>query len=265
MPEVTNSYRDNYSGAVSSTGKNFNAVFTDEKNKSVSVDDFLNLMVAQLKNQNFMNPVDDTQYVSQLAQFATMQQMQDLAAYSKSNYATSLVGKDVTVAKYNTSGGVEKATGPVEKISLVNNEYTLYVKGKPYTLEQIMEINKPADIAPDKGSQVDPSSLTVEIQNVTADSVDLSWPVPTQDSSIADKLTYSAYYSTDSNLDTVSEVEENGILIGKAERTDLTSESLKGLKPDTTYYANVVVKDASGIKTIYQKSTFRTASNSEEV
>ena len=35
---------------------------------------FLTLLVAQLKNQDFMNPVDDTQYVTQLAQISTMQQ-----------------------------------------------------------------------------------------------------------------------------------------------------------------------------------------------
>jgi len=45
----------------------------EEDDKAVKVEDFLNLMVAQLQNQDFMNPVDDTQYVTQLAQFATMQ------------------------------------------------------------------------------------------------------------------------------------------------------------------------------------------------
>ena len=44
----------------------------EEDDKAVKVEDFLNLMVAQLQNQDFMNPVDDTQYVTQLAQFAPL-------------------------------------------------------------------------------------------------------------------------------------------------------------------------------------------------
>lgn len=118
----------------------YNAVFTDEK-KAVSVDDFLTLMVAQLTNQDFMNPVDDTQYVTQLAQFATMQQMQELASYMKTGYVLSLIGQNVTAAKFTVAGDVKKETGPVEKVTLADNEYAVYVNGQKFKLEQIMEIH----------------------------------------------------------------------------------------------------------------------------
>lgn len=126
-----------------SSGKTqtWNAVFTDKKSNDISANDFLTLMVAQLKNQDFMNPVDDTQYVTQLAQFTTMQQMQDMANYMKSNYVMTLVGKNVTAAKFSVSGDLLKETGAVEKISLVDNEYSVYVNGKKFTLEQVMEIH----------------------------------------------------------------------------------------------------------------------------
>ena len=93
----------------------WDAVFTDDSDNGVSVDDFLNLMVAQLQNQDFMNPVDDTQYVTQLAQFATMQQMQELATYMKTNYVMSLVGKEVTAARFSVSGELQQETGRVAK------------------------------------------------------------------------------------------------------------------------------------------------------
>ena len=113
----------------------------EEDDKAVKVEDFLNLMVAQLQNQDFMNPVDDTQYVTQLAQFATMQQMQDMATYMKTNYVMSLVGKNVTAAKFSVSGELQKEVGAVQKVSLVDNEYSIYVNGTKFSLEQIMEIN----------------------------------------------------------------------------------------------------------------------------
>ena len=123
-----------------STGMVWDAVFTDKKTNAVSADDFLTLMVAQLRNQDFMNPVDDTQYITQLAQFTTMQQMSDMANYSKTSYVMSLVGKDVTAAKMSVSGQLQKEVGPVQKVSLVNNEFAIYVNDKRFTLEQIMEI-----------------------------------------------------------------------------------------------------------------------------
>ena len=126
-------------GSSSSTDKVINAVF-EEKKTGITSEDFLSLMVAQLTNQDFMNPVDDTQYVTQLAQFTTMQQMQEMANYTKTSYVMSLVGKQVTAAKVTVSG-LQKETGVVEGISLTNNDFTLTVNGKKFTLEQIMEIH----------------------------------------------------------------------------------------------------------------------------
>ena len=53
--------KTNSTQSTTQTGQVWNAVFEDENDMGVSVDDFLNLMVAQLRNQDFMNPVDDTQ------------------------------------------------------------------------------------------------------------------------------------------------------------------------------------------------------------
>lgn len=131
---------ENTAGESSGTGNVIDAVFEKESDRQVSIDDFLVLMVEQLKNQDFMNPVDDTQYVTQLAQFTTMQQMQELAYNAKSTYATSLVGKDVTAAKITVNGDLAATEGPVEKVSLLDGEYVIYVGGKGFTLDEIMEV-----------------------------------------------------------------------------------------------------------------------------
>lgn len=152
------SYRENWDnnggiyGAANDTEKTegtegsdktqvWDAVFTDKKDMGVTAEDFLTLMVAQLTNQDFMNPVDDSQYVTQMAQITTMQQMTELANYSKTSYIMSLVGKNVTAAKITVSGELQKETGPVQSVSLNNNEFSLTVNGKRFTMEQIMEIH----------------------------------------------------------------------------------------------------------------------------
>ena len=106
---------------------------------------FLTLLVAQLKNQDFMNPVDDTQYVTQLAQISTMQQMEEMAYNAKSSYVASLVGKNVSAAKFTVSGELKKADGVVEKISLLDGKFVIYVDGEAFSMDEIMEIKaKPA-------------------------------------------------------------------------------------------------------------------------
>ncbi|MDR0469529.1 MAG: flagellar hook capping protein, partial [Peptococcaceae bacterium] len=115
--------------------RTYDAVFTDKKsNDNLKTSDFLALMVAQMKNQDFLNPMDDAQFVTQMAQFSTMQQMMELAEWSKSNYAMSLVGKTVTASRFNVSGGLDTTVGLVDRISFVDNEYVLFIEDKRYTL-----------------------------------------------------------------------------------------------------------------------------------
>ncbi|MCC6262998.1 MAG: hypothetical protein IT169_05420 [Bryobacterales bacterium] len=53
---------------------------------------FLTLLVAQIKNQNPLNPADGTEFLSQLAQFSELEQLisirQELEAIGKSNRAS---------------------------------------------------------------------------------------------------------------------------------------------------------------------------------
>ena len=116
-----------------------------ESSTDMDFNDFLQLMVVQMTNQDFMNPTDNTEYMSQMAQFASMQAMNELASYSKTNYAMGLVGKEVTASRYTQTGELDTTTGTVTRVSLVGNEYKLYVDGKEYELEEIMQINEPVE------------------------------------------------------------------------------------------------------------------------
>ncbi len=129
---------NNTTGVSASTS---NSWFEENKDQ-VSVESFLELMVAQLQNQDFTNPVDDTQYVAQLAQFATMQAMQELNYFSKSNYVMSMVGKEVTASRITIGGNMETVTGVVTKISLVDNEFGVFIGDEMFSLSQIMEIKQ---------------------------------------------------------------------------------------------------------------------------
>ena len=101
-----------------------------------------------------MNPVDDTQYVTQLAQISTMQQMEEMSYNAKSTYVASLVGKYVAAAKFTVSGELKKTEGIVDKISLLDEKFVIYVNGESYNMDEIMEIKtEPANNPDDSGNK----------------------------------------------------------------------------------------------------------------
>ena len=61
---------------------------------------FLNLLVAQLKNQDPMNPTDSTQFVSQLAQFSELEQVIGI----RGDIETQMNGTTATSSNSGTSG-----------------------------------------------------------------------------------------------------------------------------------------------------------------
>ncbi|MGO8952859.1 MAG: flagellar hook assembly protein FlgD [Rhodomicrobium sp.] len=82
-------------------------------NNTVNYNEFLQLLVAQLQNQDPTNPTDPTTFVSQLASFSTVEQqvntnsiLGSLLTQTSISQAPSLVGQTVTSADGTVSGQV---------------------------------------------------------------------------------------------------------------------------------------------------------------
>lgn len=102
----------------SATGASSTASTTGTKKKDqLDQEDFLQLMVAQLKNQDPFNPTDPSQYFNQLAQFSTVSGIQDMqesfTSMSDSMRSsqvldgTAMVGRDVLVTSEDALLGAE--------------------------------------------------------------------------------------------------------------------------------------------------------------
>lgn len=230
-----------------------NAIYEDGK-QSIGVQDFLQLMIAEIQNQDFTEPVDSSQYITQLAQISAMQQMEQMTYYAQTSYATGLVGKTVTAASLSLGGKVDSVTGVVEKVGLSGDGYEIYVNGKAYTLSQIMSINSPAATAADEISSMEKS--TPYLLKRGDESATVAWNAPESDN--LDQYYFSVYYSESDEMDSVAQIEKNGTLVASLEGGDPLNADIEDLTPDTTYYVNVVISTEDGAKQAYQKLVFNT-------
>lgn len=94
---------------------------------SVNQFQFLQLLTAQLQNQDPTQPMDDTQSVSELAQFSSLQSQTSLASAFQSfqtNFAVmqsaGLIGKNVQVVSTNSTGNSSTQTGTVQAVQVTN-------------------------------------------------------------------------------------------------------------------------------------------------
>ena len=98
-----------------------------ESGGSLDKNAFLQILVAELSNLDPTADVDSTQYVTQLAQFSTMEQMSNLNKTMSNSSAYSLVGKGVTVNVTDAQGN--PYTGIVRAVSGSNgSNYTVSIE-----------------------------------------------------------------------------------------------------------------------------------------
>lgn len=122
----------------------YKSKFKDSTEEMVSSDTFLSLLVAEMTNQDPMEPTSNTEFVTQMAQFTSLQYSKDSATYSMSNYASSLVGKTVTASKMDGSKQVTK-TGVVESVMKSGKTYTLKIDGVSFDISNVTSIGTTSD------------------------------------------------------------------------------------------------------------------------
>ena len=102
-------------------------------------EDFLKILVTQLKNQDPLNPVQDTEFIAQLAQFHTLEEMSALNASVDLSRAFSLVGKYVYASVVEND--VKKLVGGiVDRVSIINGEAYATIDSTQVKISDIVEV-----------------------------------------------------------------------------------------------------------------------------
>ena len=102
---------------------------------------FLQLLVAQMKYQDPMEPTSNTESVSQYAQFAQVETMQNMSANMDLQRATSLVGQEVHIKTTGASGETTLLTGRVDYVIYENGTPYLVVNEGMYSLDDLYTVS----------------------------------------------------------------------------------------------------------------------------
>lgn len=121
--------------------------------------DFLQMLITKLKYQDPTNPIEDESFVADMAQFSSLEQMQNmntgfgstnealqslneniigLMLMQNTTQAASLIGKTVTVTADSATG--DTITGQVSVVRFVDGLPRIVVDGIEYSLSAVKEI-----------------------------------------------------------------------------------------------------------------------------
>lgn len=98
---------------------------------------------------------------------------------------------------------------------------------------------------------------TISVSSVTSSGCTLNWTKATDDITKQRDLEYQVYLSTNSNFNSVDEV-EGGLPLSNGFTKDLNTWNITGLSPNTMYYFNVLVRDTAGNKSVYKSAQVKT-------
>lgn len=103
-------------------------------------DAFLQLLVCQMQHQDPLQPSTDTEYISQLATFSQLEQLQNLNASYENTQAFSLVGKSVVLKTSKEGEKLNYVSGTVDFINMSGKNVKLSVNGSLYDLNQLYSV-----------------------------------------------------------------------------------------------------------------------------
>lgn len=130
---------DNLSGKVYSkySTNEIDTNVTDSDSSSyLDFEGYLKLLTSQMSNQDFNNAMSDSEFIQQMASYSMMEAISQLTKQNAVTYASSLIGKAVTVQ--NGSGAPD--TGIVESVTVTSDGCKVLVNGSLYATDGITDV-----------------------------------------------------------------------------------------------------------------------------
>ncbi len=105
------------------------STITQSSNSQLGKDEFLKLLVTQLQYQDPLNPLSDTDFIAQMAQFSALEQMYNVNRVGELQQATNLIGRHVKAEVYTIPGQPEWVYGKVQGVRTFGGTTYLILDG----------------------------------------------------------------------------------------------------------------------------------------
>lgn len=128
-------------GTVVDTSASATSSSKEKTNNNLDKEDFLNLLVAQMKYQDPLQPQSNTEYVSQLATFTQVEATENMAHTAESLEAGGLIGKTVIMRPTNSvTGETSDVVGVVDYMMKEGSNIYLAINGSLYNLDDLYTV-----------------------------------------------------------------------------------------------------------------------------
>ena len=129
-------------------------------NNEMGKDQFLQLLVAQLQNQDPMAPSDQTAMIAQLAQFSSLEAMTNLGNTFIQTQSYGMIGKGVTgVIRDPLSGFISQVVGRVDSAGVQDGRAYVMVGKAQLWMEDIIQVFDSSAISGDLNSILTGSNM----------------------------------------------------------------------------------------------------------
>ncbi|MCL1816306.1 MAG: hypothetical protein FWG43_01710 [Clostridiales bacterium] len=143
---------DSYSVGNTYMGVDYSGYLEDQRYRKTQLgkNDFLNLLAAQMQYQNPLEPMSDTAFVAQLAQFSALEQMETMSNAMLAMQSYNMVGKLVSAVDILCDDGATRnVSGYVEYVVQQNGGYYAKVGDYIVPVSKITDVYDKQSINPD--------------------------------------------------------------------------------------------------------------------
>ena len=114
-------------------------------------DEFIKILVTQLRSQDPLNPQKDTEFIGQMAQFSALESTKSMQAEIQGLRANALIGHKVEI-----NDGELNVIGEVTSVDSIKGELKIIVNGVPYSLSDVVRVERTTPAS--AGLQTEPLS-----------------------------------------------------------------------------------------------------------
>ncbi len=103
-------------------------------------DQFMQLLVAQMKYQDPLEPTSNTEYIAQYATFSELEQIQNMSQNMSLSRASDYVGKTVIVESTDAAGNTTQVQGTVDYVTFSSGSAYVNIDGTNYNADNVKTV-----------------------------------------------------------------------------------------------------------------------------